>query len=278
MGRFLNLIKKLAGFFEKRMEAPKVIMMRKKLAAFFGRNIELNLLTFIRFIEKLFLRNIRYYFYRKVSPLWGTIVVPIREAIHPSIEVTTSQEIIEIAKRAGLVGIMPCYCKTGVYRNPNCKAPVTSCMIMAEGKYIQEIEKSEEFSQVPVKKIEEFLKKADEYGLVHQIVHFPGPDYFYVICNCCDCCCAVLSTYKRLGNHIKQYGDEVYLVKPSAFIAKVDSDKCQGCGTCLTRCKFYAIEIKNNKSVTIEANCKGCGLCATGCPNDARKLFLREKK
>jgi electron transport complex protein RnfB len=99
-----------------------------------------------------------------------------------------------------------------------------------------------------------------------------------VICNCCDCCCAVLSTYKRLGNQIKVHGDQLYLIKPSDFIAQVDNDKCDGCGVCLSRCKFYAIEIKNEKSVTIAANCKGCGLCATGCPTGARKLVLRDEK
>ncbi|MFX1298175.1 MAG: 4Fe-4S binding protein [Promethearchaeota archaeon] len=58
-------------------------------------------------------------------------------------------------------------------------------------------------------------------------------------------------------------------------MAKVDLNKCGGCGICLSRCRFHAIEIQNNKSITIQANCKGCGLCATGCPNGARKLFPR---
>jgi TPP-dependent indolepyruvate ferredoxin oxidoreductase alpha subunit len=149
---------------------------------------------------------------------------------------------------------------------------------MGNGKYIKEIEKSEEFSHVSFEEIEKTIRKADEYGLIHQIIHFPGPNFYYVICNCCDCCCAVLSSYKRFGNHIKTHGDDLYLIKPSNFIAVVDADKCEGCETCLARCKFFAIELKHNKSTTIELNCKGCGLCATGCPNGARRLFLRKKK
>ncbi len=256
----------------------RVIEIRKKLAGFFGRRVELPMLILIRFLEKTVFKNIRYYFFRKTSPYWGATVVPIKEAIHPSIEVTTTQEIIEIAKRSDIKGAFPCFCKTSVYRDPNCKAPVNTCLIMGNAKYIKELEKTKDFTSLSFKEVEETIKKADEYGLVHQLVYFPGPNYYYVICNCCDCCCAVLSTYKRFGNHIKTHGDQLFLVKPSDFIAKVDLDKCDGCGTCFSRCKFYAIQMKENKSVTIEANCKGCGICATGCPNDARKLFLRKKK
>ncbi|HUX99933.1 MAG TPA: 4Fe-4S binding protein [Candidatus Deferrimicrobium sp.] len=255
----------------------RLIEFRKKLGTFFGLRIEIPLLIFIRFIEKLFIKNIRYYLFRKMSPLWGGIVVPIKAAIHPSIEVTTSQEIIEIAKRSGVTGIVPCFCRTNIYHNPECKAPVKTCIVMGCGKYIKEITKTEIFSEIPVEEIENLLKKADDYGLVHQLIHFPGPDFFYVICNCCDCCCAALSTYKRFGNHLKVSGDDLFLIKPSNFIARVDLSRCNGCAACLARCKFYAIELKNNKSFIIEANCKGCGLCATGCPTGARKLFPREK-
>ncbi len=251
------------------------IEFRKKLARFFFVNIEFPMLTLLRFLEKTFLKNIRYYFYKKVSPVWGGVVVPIREAIHPSIEISTTQEIIEIARRSDVKGAYPCYCKTSVYRDPNCQAPVNTCIIMGTGKYIKELEKDKDFKQVSIEEVEEIIRKADEYGLVHQRIHFPGPDYYYVICNCCDCCCAVLSTYKKFGNHIKKQGDDLFLIKPSDFIAKVDPSICEGCGTCLSRCKFFAIQLINNKSVTIEAYCKGCGLCATGCPSGARKLFLR---
>lgn len=253
----------------------RVMEVKKKLGTFFGKRIEIPMLIFIRFLEKTFLKNIRYYFYKKTNPIWGGIVVPIRAAIHPSVEVTTSQEILEIAKRSGIIGTVPCFCRTNIYRDPNCKAPVDTCLVMGKGRYIKEIEKTEIFSEMSLEKLEEILHTADNYGLIHQLIYFPGPNYYYVICNCCTCCCAVLSSYKRFSAHIKAHGDQLYLIKPSNFIAQVDLSKCNGCGTCLSRCPFYAIEIKDNKSLTISANCKGCGLCATGCPTGARKLFLR---
>lgn len=260
------------------MIMSRFIELKKKLGGVFGRNIEGRFLKFIWLLEKTFFKNIRYYLFRKISPLWGGIVVPIKEAIHPSVEITTSQEIIEIAKRSGIIGVFPCFCRTTMYHDPNCKAPVNTCIIMGNGKYIKELEKDNDFTHVSIEEVENAIKKADEYGLIHQLIHFPGPDFYYVICNCCDCCCAVLSTYKKFDNHIKMHGDQLFLIKPSHFIARVDETKCKGCKTCLTRCNFHAIEIQNDISITIEANCKGCGLCATGCPNDARKLFLREKK
>ncbi|MHA1129547.1 MAG: ATP-binding protein [Candidatus Helarchaeota archaeon] len=254
----------------------KLIELKKWLGTAFGRYFEIPMLILIRFLEKTFLKNIRYYFYRKTSNLWGGIVVPIREAIHPSIEVSISQEIIEIAKRSGILGATPCFCRTNIYHDHECKAPVNTCLIMGQGRYIKELEKLDTFSYISLEEVEKVLRQADEYGLVHQLIHFPGPEFFYVICNCCDCCCAVLSTYKKFGTYIKTHGDQLYLIKPSDFIAIVDIDKCTGCGKCISRCKFYAIEIKDGKSVTITSNCKGCGLCSTGCPTGARRLVLRK--
>jgi len=256
----------------------RFIELKKKLGTFFGKQLEIPMLLLIRFLEKTFLKNIRYYFYRKASHYWGGIVVPIKEAINPEISLTTSQEIIEIARRSGVTGVIPCFCRTYVYHDHECRAPVRTCITLGKGQYIKELEKNEIFTRISLQEIEIILKQADEYGLVHQLIHFPGPEFFYVICNCCDCCCAVLSTYKRLKNHIKQFGDPLYLIKPSNFIVKVDVELCQGCQICLSRCKFYAIEMKGTKSLTIESNCKGCGLCATKCPTGARKLFLRERK
>ena len=126
----------------------KLIELKKKLGVVFGRYFEIPMLLLIRFLEKFFLKNIRYYFYKKTSHLWGGIVVPIKEAIHPSIEVTTSQEIIEIAKRAGILGVTPCFCRTNVYHDHRCKAPVNTCLIMGSGQYIKELEQSEIFSYI----------------------------------------------------------------------------------------------------------------------------------
>ncbi|WP_294857103.1 ATP-binding protein [uncultured Oscillibacter sp.] len=50
--------------------------------------------------------------------------------------------------------------------------------------------------------------------------------------------------------------------------ARIDSDKCIGCGACLSRCRFDAIEAGAAFRVKPFA-CEGCGVCAAVCPAGA---------
>lgn len=50
--------------------------------------------------------------------------------------------------------------------------------------------------------------------------------------------------------------------------AKVDKDKCNGCGTCREVCPVNAVEIVDGKAV-ISDDCVECGTCVDQCPNEA---------
>lgn len=51
--------------------------------------------------------------------------------------------------------------------------------------------------------------------------------------------------------------------------AKVDLDKCDGCGTCVEACPAEAIKIENEKAVVDEEECVDCETCMDECPNNA---------
>lgn len=50
--------------------------------------------------------------------------------------------------------------------------------------------------------------------------------------------------------------------------ARIDSDKCIGCGACLSHCRFDAIEAGTPFRVKPFA-CEGCGVCVAVCPTGA---------
>jgi ferredoxin len=100
------------------------------------------------------------------------------------------------------------------------------------------------------------VRQAEEAGLVH-----------WGDCYCCTCCCENLFPVTR----DKRYD----LMTPNRFLAVVDEEKCTGCGRCIERCAFEAIEMKpganpkEQKSVIDPEKCKGCGLCIITCEPNA---------
>jgi len=51
--------------------------------------------------------------------------------------------------------------------------------------------------------------------------------------------------------------------------AKVDADKCAGCGPCVEACPVEAIKIENNLAVVDADTCIDCGVCVGECPSEA---------
>ena len=241
---------------------------KRAITKFWSRFIEIAMLTVVKVIEKITRINFLPYITRSLKHSFGGRVVPLNEALHPTINVATNQDIIEIAKKSNVYGIGQCFCRTSpLYHDPNCKAPTETCIFIGDPEYLDEIEKKGYISKVPYSKIEETIRLADKMGLVHQLVYFPHPNLYYVICNCCSCCCAILTSYKKFTNQIP------YFVVPSEFIATLDADVCKRCETCIKRCHFDAIiKDENDQIRIIESRCKGCGLCATKCPTGAIKL------
>lgn len=55
------------------------------------------------------------------------------------------------------------------------------------------------------------------------------------------------------------------------------SEKCTGCGTCVSACPNKAISILDFKASTDRALCNGCGNCVSVCPQDSREIKGEEK-
>lgn len=60
-------------------------------------------------------------------------------------------------------------------------------------------------------------------------------------------------------------------------IVKIDEEKCNGCGKCVTACVEGAIQLVNGKAKLIsEAYCDGLGACIGHCPQDAITIEQRD--
>ena len=60
-------------------------------------------------------------------------------------------------------------------------------------------------------------------------------------------------------------------------IIKIDKEKCNGCGACVTACHENAIGLVNGKAVLLRDDyCDGLGDCLPTCPTNAISFEERE--
>ncbi|MHA1148616.1 MAG: ATP-binding protein [Promethearchaeota archaeon] len=203
---------------------------------------------------------------------WGSRVVPLNVNIPAETKYLPQQEIFEIISRSKLFAIGECYCRTKHQKETGCTHPTHTCILISppQGKSLYDIANRKiVYKNVPKKEIIELLDDCDKRGLVHQLIYFPSPNYFYVICNCCTCCCEALSNYKQFLSP---------KVVKSDFIEDTDMTLCVGCGNCISICPFGARELENGKLIVNRDSCFGCGVCIRRCSENAIKLIKRKFK
>ena len=54
--------------------------------------------------------------------------------------------------------------------------------------------------------------------------------------------------------------------------AKVDSEKCTGCESCVSECPSECIAMADEKAVVDADGCVDCGVCIDACPVEAIEL------
>jgi len=107
----------------------------------------------------------------------------------------------------------------------------------------------------------DLLDAADRQGLVLEPENTKSPMF---VCCCCHCCCGVLTSAKRFPRPADYFS--------SNFVARVDANTCQSCGTCETRCQMDAIRTDHGPTEVDLARCIGCALCVSTCPSGAMRL------
>ncbi|TXT63123.1 MAG: hypothetical protein BAJALOKI3v1_430019 [Promethearchaeota archaeon] len=244
-------------------------LLGKLSASIFGL-LELPILEFFRRIDQRFnFHTMEILSKSLLRGRWGGRVVPLNKNIQISAQFSPTEEIMEIISRSNITGVSYCYCRTiqRALDKPNCDHPIYTCIHVGFGKSLREIPfKSKNLKRVKKEEVAKILEECDKRGLVHQLIYFPNPEFYYVICNCCPCCCVVLNNFLKSGSP--------QMIK-SNFIAKTDFSNCKNCGICEGWCHFGARVIKKDKLKFEPDFCFGCGICVSNCPNNAITL---EKK
>lgn len=106
----------------------------------------------------------------------------------------------------------------------------------------------------------EMMKYADSEGLIHK---FGARKHKF--CNCCRDCC-IFHISREYEEKLK--GNYLHI----SYVAVCDNDRCIGCGKCISRCQFDALELADGKIKVHKNDCWGCGLCMQGCSYEALSM------
>jgi NAD-dependent dihydropyrimidine dehydrogenase PreA subunit len=144
-------------------------------------------------------------------------------------------------------------------RGGGCDAPEEVCLSF--GDFADYYIRTGRGRAIDRSEVTQILDRADAANLVLQPSNSKKAAF---ICCCCGCCCGILQGIKQ---HPKP--SEVVV---NAFIARLDPDLCENCGTCLERCQMEALTAGAAHVVLNSDRCIGCGLCVSTCPTGALTL------
>lgn len=190
-------------------------------------------------------------------------IVPVHASLTPTMSILPYEDAREIIKKQSKIAVAPCICRIEKdVLDEGCDKPKETCLVFSTGAYYY-IE-NDYGREITTDEALEILDQAHEAGLVCS----PSNDQKgFVICNCCGCCCGVLTNLKKLPKPSS--------ILSSNYYAEVDAESCTGCETCLDRCQMDAITMAEGIANIDLDNCIGCGLCVTTCPSEA--LVIKQK-
>jgi electron transport complex protein RnfB len=189
-------------------------------------------------------------------------IVPVDSAIGTLPAVAPYNRIRELVKGQEVIAVAPCICrKEQALMGNACDRPRDLCFPFGDlARYYIDNGMGRQISAEEALKL---LDIAEESALVLSPSNTQELEY---MCCCCSCCCGVLrglALFERPADHVQ-----------SGYQARIDTELCSSCGTCLERCQVNAIKETADAMAVDSARCIGCGLCVSRCPEEAITLTV----
>ena len=187
----------------------------------------------------------------------------------PEEQIIPAQDIEEIINKFDDIAVGHCFCRH--YKdliNDPCKmdGPRENCFTF--GKSAHHVAENGFGRLITKEEAMKIMREAEEAGLIHKAYHphFDMHKDETSVCNCCNCCCGQAAINFPTRNWAR-------------YISSINQDKCIGCGTCVEKCHFNALQLNDDdKAERVNENCLGCGLCAYYCPENAVNMIEKPRK
>jgi Fe-S-cluster-containing hydrogenase component 2 len=197
-------------------------------------------------------------------------ILPHEEAIPHDLAVFPSELFSHLVEHAGETGlaVCDCHCRARTRRyGGGCESPKDE-VCMAFGSYAATGVEIGAFRAVTQDEMMKIAGRTRDAGLIRQAFTC---EHTTLICNCCDCCCGLLTLLKL--------GMPQSTLK-SNFEAHFNWELCKGCQSCIKACRLGAISLDTNnvKPLLNLEKCIGCGLCVVACPNMGAVTLNRKEQ
>ncbi len=189
--------------------------------------------------------------------------IPVGKSIDAGMKVLSYEKAEELVKEQKKFLVAPCICRKEHHlKGAGCEKLMDACLVFGWGA--DYYERNGIGRVITLEETLDILQKADEEGLVLQ----PSNSQDIVnICCCCGDCCQVLI-------HLKSHPAPAAAAS-TPFVARVETENCIGCETCVDRCQMDALTVEDDHAVLKSERCIGCGLCVSTCPNEAITLLRK---
>jgi len=193
-------------------------------------------------------------------------------------------EILEYERASSLIenhtkfslGLCSCRHEKHHLGHPPCRVPMETCTSMGTGAEF--LIRNGLAKPIDKLQMRDILDRSRDLGLTLSADNVRRDAGF--ICHCCGCCCNLLQGIRETGY--------TGILVTASVVAKVDAEKCIGCGLCVRACPIDGLSLRQAK-VTVEGKraipqaqvgdfCLGCGVCALQCPSGALRLHPRKQQ
>jgi len=194
--------------------------------------------------------------------------IPVSKSIHPQHNVSTFDEVTTLLRQAeDPFVIIECICrKKKSIEGKTCDVTDRDETCLAIGSVAQMVLSSGAGREITRDEAMSIIEQNQKQGLILQPSNTEKAEF---ICSCCGCCCGMLGVHKNIPKPLDFWA--------SNFQAVVDTNTCNGCGTCQEWCQVGAVSVsENNQQAVVDLNrCLGCGVCVSNCPTESISLLKK---
>ena len=161
-------------------------------------------------------------------------VIPVESALEGIEGVSDYERISHYLDKYDRFSVSPCSCRASRSSLGDGCGHLEEDMCVQMGRGAEHYIRTGRAREITREQALEIIQRAEENGLMHDMVNIEGPGESAAICNCCACACFGLRVGLMFGAR-----DAIR----SNYVAEVDEAKCVACGQCVETCPGNALKL-----------------------------------